>query len=389
MKTIVSIFVATIFLPMVSPAQKLLVSPSRSAGMGGYTYYTIPFARRDYTGTNPYTRQARFLQVHDALSKTPLPIKGLVFRRGCRDESDWPGWKVQVELTLSTAAVTSSTMSRTFASNHGKDATVVVAKKWIQFPPSPYLGLFVNPFAYRIPFDQGKVFLLGAGKSLAWDAKVYDNDLHKKPGFGGGFDMEYAYTRNYAYGVYTRWGRGVGVPGQSYSFYSYVSTRYDSNYAGREIVLYGGCYNGPPQGKAFVLLGRKEMPNGIPVSGNGSLLYLNPGTIFFISPIRNLDGRGYGYWSSIPTSSTPPILAVPDNPALYGARFYAQVFALDRSLTSFYASNLTRVQMVFPWQKAGLFRIGNVYAYNNASAPTGNLGYSSYYRRAMITGFLY
>ncbi len=381
---------AALLLAGLLPAQSLLVSPPRSANLGGYTYYSIPFARRDYTGTNPTYRQARLLQVHDNLSKTPLPIKGLVFRRGARDESDWPGWKVQVELTLSTAAVTSTTMSRTFAANHGKDATVVVAKKWIQFPPSLFLGRFVYPFIYKIPFDQGKVFLLGAGKSLAWDAKVFDNDLSKKPAFGGGFDMEYAYLRNYAYGSYIRWGRGTNVPGQNFSFYSYFTSRYDNRYPGKEIVLYGSCYYGPPSGQAFVLFARKEMPSGIPISGNGSLLYLNPGTIFYVSPPRGLDGRGYAYWSSSTTSTTtPPLLTLPDNPLLYGIHFSAQVFALDKSLTSIYASNMVRLQMVYPWQKAGPFKIAQIYAYNNANAPTGNPGFNTSYRRAMITGFLY
>ena len=314
----------------------------------------------------------------------------MVFRRGARDESDWPSWKVQVELTLSTAAVTSGSVSKTFAANHGKDATVVVAKKWIQFPPSLFLGRFLSPFIYKIPFDQGKIFLLGAGKSLAWDAKVFDNDLNKKPAFGGGFDMEYAYLGAYAYGGYIRWGRGVNIPAQPYSFYSYIVPRYDNRYPGKEIVLYGGCNYGPPSGQAFVLLARKEMPSGIPIFGNGSLLYLNPGTIFYVSPPRALDGRGYAYWSSSTTSTTnPPLMTLPDNPLLYGIRFSAQVFALDKNLTSIYATNMTRIQMVYPWQKIGPFKIGNVYAYNNANAASGNLGFSTTYRRAMITGFLY
>ncbi len=390
MKNFVRISSVFILLGGLLPSQSLLVSPRKSANLGGYTYYNLPFARRDYTGTRPKYRQGRLLQVHDALSKFPLPIKGLVFRRGSRDESDWPSWKVQVELTLSTAAVTSTTMSRTFAANHGKDATVVVAKKWIQFPPSIYLGRFVYPFIYKIPFDKGKVFLLQAGKSLAWDAKVFDNDLSKKPAFGGGFDMEYAYLKYYAYGTYTRWGRGVNVPGQNYSFYCYLNSRYDNRYSGREIALYGGCYYGPPSGQAFVLLARKEMPAGIPVWGNGSLLFLNPGTIFYVSPPRKLDGRGSAYWSSIVTTSfNPPLLVIPDNPLLYGVRFSAQIFALDKNLTTLYAANMVRLQMVHPWQRVGPFKIAQIYAYNNANAPTGYPGFSSYYRRAMITGFLY
>jgi hypothetical protein len=314
----------------------------------------------------------------------------MAFRRDGQSEYDWPVWRVELELTLATAAVGSKGMSKTFAANLGPDATTMVARKWINFPPSLFLGVFNYPFLYQVPFDGGRSFPLGGGKPLAWDARVHDNDMHKQAFFRAAFDMAYTSLSDYAYGVNVPIGRGCWVPGQVESTYCFIRAGWKSSYPGQEIFLYGNFSYGPPFGKALALLATQDISAGIPVGAPGCRLFLNPGAVFFISPPRDLDYRGYCTWGSNPTSTTsPPFLAVPDNPTLHGFRLLGQMAAFDRSLTSLYTTNYVRIRLGYPWQKTKARGLGAGFCYSttSATAATGNLLNSSSSEHALIVAF--
>ncbi len=390
MKIIASCFSALFLVLSLGQAQNIAIQPPECAALAGYSSTNLPFGRYDKTGQNQKYRQARLLQVHDAISKNTISIKGMAFRRAHVIECDWPGWKAQVEITLSTAPVTSTTMSKTFANNIGKDAKTVISRKWIHFPASMYMARLIYPFMYILPFDTGKAFVLQGGKPLAWDAKVFDNDVHSHPYAYRGFNQVYAYMRNYSYGPYVKAGKGCFAPRQWRSSYCYTGCRWDSNYPGREFTIYGSVYYGPQFGLAVVGISLGYIAPGIPINSQGCLLYLDPSRIIFLGSPAKLDSRGYHYWSGYPSSvSTPPIAVFPDNQALYGQRLYLQVFTVDNTFTNVYSTNFVKLQLPYPWKKMGMFKIGYVYAYYNANAVAGYLSYSPFSRRALITAFYY
>ncbi|HHI68706.1 MAG TPA: hypothetical protein ENJ97_05200, partial [Planctomycetes bacterium] len=159
-----------LFFPLVLGAgaagQSYLVHPPQYKNLEGESSTSYPFY---YHATNAAYRQMIYQQVHDNLSKTPLPLKGIAFRRDVWQLYTWPAWSADVELSVSHSpqGITSTTLSRTFAANMGKDATVVIAKKKVRFPPTVGTGPFPRPFAFNLPFDTGKIFLYkGGGRSL-------------------------------------------------------------------------------------------------------------------------------------------------------------------------------------------------------------------------------
>ncbi len=342
-------------------AQTTLVSPPLFKDHAGNTSRSYIF-RPSSTQSN---RQARFLEVNDLNLSKAAAIKGMAFRwyAGSNYYYHLP-FQAELELSLSTAQTTGATVSSTFASNIGKDATVVIAKKKINFPPKLTYGSFPNPFMYKLTFDTGKVFNLAAGKSLCWDIKVYDNDLYAK---GNPYIyLDSAYLSSYST-AYMDYGSGSDAGNPRYKYYCYL---YDSLSVSVGHRIYGSCYYGPPFGKAFAVIGLDKAPGGGLPIGPLAKLYIHPGKILTVAGPFDLNYYGYKY-----VSSSTPFLTIPNLPAYLGFKLYGQFVALDKSYTKIYSTNGRVIQLPL-WSSTSGKTLGMGYVYKTGSAAfTSTTGY--------------
>ncbi len=351
------------FLGAGAAAQTTLVSPPLFKDHAGTTNRSYIFR----SSSSQTYRQSRFMQVHDLNLSQAASIKGMAFRwyAGLNYYYHLP-FTADLELTLSTAQTTSSTISSTFASNVGKDATVVISKKKINFPPKFTYGTFPNPFLYKLVFDSGKAFNLAAGKSVCWDLKVYDNDLYAKHNPSIFLDATYLSTYSTAYMEY---GKGSDTGHPRYRFYAYIYDSFSSTLGHR---IYGSCYYGPAFGKAFAVVGTAPAPGGgLPV-GPEAKLYIHPGQIVSVTGPYAMNYYGNAY-----VSSSTPFLTIPNSPQFLGAKVYAQFFALDSSLAHVYSTNARVLQLPL-WSSISGKTLGAGYVYKTGSAAfTSSTGYAS------------
>ncbi len=379
-----------LFLPLALAGgvvgQSYLVHPPIYKTLEGESSMSYPFS---YHATNPVYRQMIFQQVHDNLSKTPLPLKGIAFRRDANQPYFWPAWSAVVELTVSHSpqGITSQTLSRTFASNLGKDATVVIAKKKVRFPPTVGSGSFPKPFAFNLAFDQGKVFLYkGSGRSLTWQLKVFDNDLHSTVGSYIYLDRAYYYpTSSSISGAYVPIGHGGFAPRQYRSMYSSFYSRLDKRSSPRLIKIDPYIMAGPRGGKAVALLSRLKFRQGLPIGAGGGKLWLNPGTIFFVSKLVDLD-----YWGNSgkgligPGGKVVSLINLPDDPNIYGLHFYGQMAAIDIATLSLYFPNAAEIQLPYDPARTGGVPVGSTYYRGSLTRPTG---YGPYKSQGLVVRF--
>ncbi len=366
--------------------QSYLVHPPQYKTLEGESSISYPFY---YSATNPVYRQMIYQQVHDNLSKTPLPLKGLAFRRDVSQLYTWAPWSAVVELTVSHApqGITSTTLSRTFAANLGKDATVVIAKKKVRFPPTAGTGPFPRPFAFHLPFDTGKVFLYkGGGRSLTWQLKVYDNDLASTVGSYIYLDRAYYYpTSSSVSGAFAPIGQGGFAPRQYRSMYSSFYSRLDKRSSPRLIKIDPYISAGPRGGKAVALLARLRFQRGLPIGAGGGKLWINPGTIFFVSPLVDMD-----YWGNSgkgligPGGKVVSLINLPDDPNIYGVHFYGQMVAIDTATLSLYLPNAAEIQLPYDPARTGGVPVGSTYYRGSVTNPTG---YGPYKTQGLVVRF--
>ena len=324
-----------------------------------YTYYLFR------NSTTPDYRKCRYMQVHDLNPSSALKIKGLAFRMASyytyNTQYKYLPFKAQLELSLSTAKTTASTASSTFAANVGADAVTVVSKKFVDFPG--HAGhAFPNPFEYKLPFDTGKVFTLAAGKSLCWDLKAYDNDLHPSKGYSIYLDTGNIST--YPYGTY--FGRGSQIPG-GHPYIAHYGNMYVYYSATTGYKFYGSCYYGPGFGKTFFFLSTGK--------GNGSLvgpyarLWIDPAKIVGFFGPYDLNYSGYFY-----KSSSSPFFKIPFRPWKLGLHLYSQWFSLDKAL-NLYSTNGYFTQLNL-WKSSSGVNLGvaRIYRYGS-TAFTSTTGY--------------
>ena len=377
-------------LPLVLAAgaagQSYLVHPGQYKTLEGESSYSYPFY---YSPANAAYRQMVFQQVHDNLSKTPLPLKGIAFRRDAAQLYFWAAWSADVELIVAHApqGVTSQTMTKTFASNLGKDATVVIAKKKVRFPPTVGNGSFPRPFTFNLVFDQGKAFLYkGGGRSLTWQLKVYDNDLHSSTGTYVYLDRAYYYpTSSSISGAYVPIGQGGFAPRQYRSLFSSFYSRLDKRSSPRLIKIDPNLSSGPRGGKAVALLSRLKFRQGLPIGAGGGKLWINPGTIFFVSKLVNLD-----YWGNSgkelvgPGGKVVSLINLPDDPNIYGLHFFGQMVAIDTATLSLYLPNACEIQLPYDPARTGGVPVGVTYYRGSVTNPTG---YGPYKYQGLVVRF--
>ncbi len=320
--------VAGACLSCVLPAQKGIVSPREFARVEGSSASFTPFFR---ASSSAASRKHHEQTVHD-LGKTPGKIYGIAFRRDGvlgRSTGALPCW-VEVEIACSTAATTSGTMSRTFASNEGKDRTVVLAKKKIRFNAFPIFPGGPQPFSFVFPFDQNRVFGFGGG-SLCVDVTVTDNDLYDESTKSYNF-IHLDRVFNSTTGLH--WDGGHGCFGSANTIfpffshsYSYARLNYLKNRREFSYVAIGG--NGRPGGAGLHLMSTALLPRPKELTP-ACRLYVDPGKIFLVLPGAASSSLSTVYYF-------PPrggFLTIPWEKGLRGLKFYAQSINLDPGTNS-------------------------------------------------------
>ncbi len=338
-------FLFAALLPAASlSAQTYLVHPSPYARVEGETSQEWPFGSGRSWPTGVIG--VRYQQAHDAISPRTVAIKGMDFRRDGKDALPRPGWTLDMELTLSTSPRPAYQILPEFASNMGKDASIVVSRKKIHFPAFPAGWGFPHPFLAQIPFDKGKTFLLGGGKPLCWEVKVWWSDLWKRPGGYLRFDatgrMEKLMSINYGHGCYSP---GAYEPA-SMEFYVDPKRPWD---------LQPGISGGPPGGLAFLLgsLGQSRPP--LRVGGLLCRFYLDPASLFSLSPLLHLDMLGM-----LPTKFF--YIPIPKDPVLRGSAFHAQFVLAGSNPWKIYLTNAAYVFIPYIWPDAPWRKIGTCLA---------------------------
>ncbi len=334
----------------------------------GYSYVTAIFRRSNISSV----RKCRWQQVQDLKPSSPVTIHGIAFRMTSlylyNSHPDHPPFQVKLSLVLSTAKVKASGMSNEFGKNTGGDAVTVISPKFVHFPAHAGYG-FPNPFAYRLPFDTGKVFTLGAGKSLCWDLRVYDNDLYSKAKTSVYLD-EGTLTSNC---FHTNFGKGGTVPGFS-SPHSDVTRLYLSN--ARFFTVYGGCKNGPSSGWTLWLVS----------TGKWGGTLLGPSAPLWVDPLKALGWFGPYTLNSKGGYYRPPqnpYFSTPAQPWVLGFKFFGQWFSFDKAL-NLYTTDGTFSQFSLWVKTQGVdFGVGNLYLTNDSafSSRKGTL----YLRSGVVT----
>jgi hypothetical protein len=139
-----------------------VVSPLNYANAEGNTYDSVPFG----TTITPY----RYLQVHDDLAGTARPISALVVRRdGNISVQPAAAYVMVMDVILSSAATTASTMSTTFDNNHGANRVQVASFHQVSFPATT-AGPIPRPFEYRVPLPAPYQYNGQGG--LCWEVRL-------------------------------------------------------------------------------------------------------------------------------------------------------------------------------------------------------------------------
>jgi len=325
-------------------AQTTLVFPPVFKDHAGNAYHSYLF-RSSAVMAN---RQARFMEVNDLNLSKATPIKSMAFRWYAGLNFYYhQSFQADLELTLSTARTTGATVSSIFAANAGKDATVVIARKKVHFPPKLTYGTFPNPFRYKLFFDAGKTFTLPARKSLCWEIKVYDNDLYLK--HSNVIDLDWAVLSSSAYS-YMDYGKGSDAGNLMYRYYCAIHYSFIPALGPR---IYGDCYSGPAFGKAFAVIGLDKAPGGGISIGPLAKLYIHPGRILAVTGPYNLN-----YFGGLHV----PLLDIPNLPAYLGAKIYGQFIALDSGFKNIYGTNGRIIQLPL-WSSTAGKNLGMGYVY--------------------------
>lgn len=166
-------------LPLVAVPLVAQISPLPQAAVEGNNAAFYPIG---YYQTNANNRKLHYQQVHDDVTRKS--ITSMAFRRDSKGAYFYnvPAFWADIEVALSTALTTAATASNTFASNEGNDRKVVLARTKVNFPAAVrFHAVAPQPlFAYNVKFTTP--FVWTTPKSLCWDMKLHDSNLHAVTG---------------------------------------------------------------------------------------------------------------------------------------------------------------------------------------------------------------
>ncbi|MEZ5990486.1 MAG: hypothetical protein R3F30_15505 [Planctomycetota bacterium] len=299
-------------------------------------------------------------------------VSGIVYRRDGTLEAGqaMSGVWAELEVNLSTAATTSSSISTTFASNIGSDAVNVVAKKKVNFSPAPYIGMFPEPFLVRLPFDSGRSLAYDGSKgSLMIEFIGHDNNLYDAVNSKSIYwDLDRAYNSTSA--PYLSLGQGeawsLWKPGMNHYQYMYVS--------GGNLQLYSYVNYAKPQS---VVAWITTLDGLVPKAGNalpnGSPWYLDLGKMIDLqATIAGDDG-----YARFPASGYH---VLPYDKSWAGINLDGQCLSIDPTTSEMWSSNAYRRQVPL-YDANGSIPAASVYksgatAHTDATGYSGGTGYS-------------
>ncbi len=158
------------------PAQ---ISPLAQAKVEGNNAAFYPIGYFQKLATN---RLLHYQQVHDDVTRKS--ISGMAFRRDSKGAYFYnvPAFWVDIEVALSTAKTTAGTISNNFANNEGTDRKVVLKRGKVNFPKAnKFHNIVPQPlFQYSLRFSTQ--FIWTTPKSLCWDMKLFNSNLHTVTG---------------------------------------------------------------------------------------------------------------------------------------------------------------------------------------------------------------
>ncbi|MEZ5989152.1 MAG: hypothetical protein R3F30_08520 [Planctomycetota bacterium] len=316
-------------------AQTSHVSPAAWTTIDAYTYTTYPFRLSNVTTG----RYQSYELVHDLPPAAKGKLSGLALRReGFATGSQWldapsPPVKATLEVRVSTAAVTSTTITSSLVGNHGSDLTTVLAKKVVTFATLPRIpGVPTQPFLYKFPFDSGKALAFVGNRSLCCEVEVFDHDLYDPT------TSSYKYLY-FDYFVSTTSGRvaqsGRGCYGSNTAsilpYQGYFTSYYDTT--AKALQLYGAAYNGVSGGASVALLSAGRLPVGVKLPGD-CWLYIDPALQFLSVPGSGIYYNGTRSTTHyvppyIANNSVQQVVTSPWNPSWVGLTFEVQMLGVD------------------------------------------------------------
>lgn len=344
-----SLFVSSLVLASGAFAQDV-ISPKHFAATEGSTY--------DYQVLGSPSTPGRYLQVHDDLKGTPRTISSLAVRRDGAQTQAFAAGNVLVDIYVSTATTTASTVDKTFDNNHGTDKVKVAAFKFIQFPATTS-GVVPRPFEYAFPFSQP--FSFGGANGFCWEVQVSSrtNSSYYY------FDYSSGVNSNPYAAVYNK---GTGCKATGYTTGMNINPSSSPNWPQNSITLsYSGNYM-PKNSLIYLMIGASDT-----AFGSLTLPFLLPNTTTAPSGPCNV----YCDWLvGVPslTNANGAIsqnLGAPVTTAMNGVFIYTQAVAPDAAANSWGValSDMVEHQIVAPWTA---LPVGNVYL-DGAAGATGTV----------------
>jgi hypothetical protein len=369
---------SAIVLSGLATAQTTIVSPKVFEKVDGpYSGY-YPF----YPNSSATYRYRDYMEIHDLSSAAKGKLNSLKWRRegtytGSTYQSPSPVFWADMEVSLSSAAVSSKTMVSTFATNHGKNKVVTFKRKKVNFKSYPYIPKVPSqPFFVTLPFDSGSQ-LVHAGGAVAVQAEVHDNNLYDTTSSTYRYMyLDHAY--NTTYSSSSNGGRGCYGSDETniYPFIGYAYASYET--AQDRFRYYASSSYGLVGGVGINLMCAGLLPQSVPLPG-ACYLHVDLSTVLMAIPgsgVRGTSSSNYYYYP--PYTTTLQYIFFPYSPTLAGTVLYAQSIGVDPKANSMglTLSNWSRTN--FPaYQKNGL-GVSYGYGYNSGS--------NKYYYRSLDRG---
>jgi len=321
---------------IAASAQSQVITPAQHANLEGNTSaYYYYYGAWWYSTSSTTSRMFRLQHVVDHDKAVKGSLSAITFRRDGASYAGLmsPAFWTEIEVTLSTAKTTSTTMSSTYANNIGTDATVVIAKKKYSVASKPYVATFPEPFLLGFVFD--KKFTYDASKgSILIDVKEFDNSLYNTT------TSSYSYC--YADGCYSTTSSGAslmsgprcfnGNPYATSPMRHYSYGYYDSTNKKLKWYFYG--YDSNPMNPAVIVWTLGKSTNPIPLDcGKFELDFSS--TIMILTAVANSTG-----YFRYPSSG---YMEIPWDTTMKAYAFYSQAVVIDKNLkmsaTNYYIKN--------------------------------------------------
>lgn len=328
------------------------VSPTDYGAVEGSNSSTYPLGFYS-TSTTSGARQVNLLQVHDDVPA--MLIGSIAFRRDGAETRFYPipSYRVELQIDMSTAATTATTISATYAQNHGTDQVAVLPRSWVSLPATVSANFAPEPFSYAIAFTTP---FNHSGAGLCYQVRVFDSDLQTRFGTGNYFDRAYQSGDGSSgtatgFGTYYGWGcRGSF----SYSTPAYAYLNASVDLATSEIDWYTYHYYLSPAGSNTVMLmGGLRLEIDLGFLGATGCLLSNEASL--ILPMGQSDYRGY---SRFPASGSATL---PWDNTLGGATLTVQGLSLDPAANAAGIVTTRAYQRVLPIVYAGGLPAAQVY----------------------------